>query len=214
MINQRWQFLAILYIKSWLMCWWHTDVHRCHALRFTCQVWTVLLQISKQCRIHPCWYSHPVWSYVLSLWSSSTNHHPTTQPSSLSCFHPAPHFSTHPFPRDLSHYCHSHCSSLGHSPVCQSWWHRASPPSLCVVTATCLCRHCRWCQDAPSRRSPSSISLFLCPLHRLHGMLFCSVRQKSFDSIPGNVKALLENTQLSVRWLMQKASDHTQSNSW
>lgn len=90
MINQRWQFLAILYIKSWLMCWWHTDVHRCHALRFTCQVWTVLLQISKQCRIHPCWYSHPVWSYVLSLWSSSTNHHPTTQPSSLSCFHPAP----------------------------------------------------------------------------------------------------------------------------
>lgn len=125
-----------------------------------------------------------------------------------------PHFSTHPFPRDLSHYCHSHCSSLGHSPVCQSWWHRASPPSLCVVTATCLRRHCRWCQDAPSRRSPSSISLFLCPLHRLHGMLFCSVRQKSFDRIPGNVKALLENTQLSVRWLMQKASDHTQSNSW
>lgn len=67
----------------------------------------------------------------------------------------------HSFPRDLSHYCHSHCSSLGHSPMCQSGWHRAGPPSLCVVTAPCLHRHCGWCQDAPARRSPSSSSLLL-----------------------------------------------------
>lgn len=85
---------------------------------------------------------------------------PTTHPSSFSCFHPALS-TTHPFPRDLSHYCHSHCSSLGHSPVCQNRWHRASPPAPCVVTAPCLHRHCGWCQEAPSRRSPSSFSLFL-----------------------------------------------------
>lgn len=92
----------------------------------------------------------------------------------LSC--PPTPTTTHPFPKDLSHYCHSHCSSLGHSPVCQSWWHWASPPSLCVVTAPCLHRHCGWCQDAPSRRSPSSFALslsFLRPLHRLHGILVC-----------------------------------------
>lgn len=54
------------------------------------------------------------------------------------------------------------------------------PPSCfypgCVVTAPCLHRHCGWCQDAPSGRSPSfslSLSVFLCPLHWLHGMLVC-----------------------------------------
>lgn len=107
-----------------------------------------LLQISKQSTI----YADTVILsslFALSLWSSSTNctHHPPLHPLTFLSY---PHL-TPPIPffwRPVPLLSQS-LLQLGSFPSVSELVTRSQPPSLCVVTAPCLHRHCGWCQNAP-----------------------------------------------------------------
>lgn len=65
---------------------------------------------------------------------------------------------------ELSHYSHSHCASVGRVLRCHSWWHGASPSSLCCHNTT-----------SPLPQQMMSGCPFLWGGHRLLSPTFCLI---------------------------------------